>query len=388
MMGYFYWNPSPEMFHIDLPFLHRGILWYGFLFACGFFIGYSIYLYLLRRYFLFFPEFRKEDIWCAPELIRILRGLSSSSLLISLFSELPKSIKTRLLEWKVGDSVSEELKQEILKSCNAFIDSSAPSPMPRSRYSKKLLNFVKNRIVGKERVKKRLYMDETVTGIVSLKKRSLMVAEKTTLYVVAGALIGARLGDIFLYQGLSELIRNPLILFTIWEGGLASHGGAVGILIALGILSTKVHISFFRLLDLIVIPTALAGMFIRIGNFVNQEILGVPTEMPWGVIFGHPLGVEGAMIPRHPVQLYEAIWYGCVFVCLLRCFKKYPDLKIPGRIGGLFLILVFGFRFGIEFLKVEQSRLLDHSILTMGQILSVPMVIFGFWLLFRRRSVE
>jgi phosphatidylglycerol---prolipoprotein diacylglyceryl transferase len=290
-LSYFYWDPNPEMFHIELPFLHRGILWYGFLFALGFFVGYWIFLSLLRRYFLSLPEFRKEES-------------------------------------------------------------------------------------------------------TSLKKRATAVTEKVTVYLVIGALVGARLGDILLYQGWAAIARDPLSLFKIWEGGLASHGAAVGIFLALWILSKRVRISFFRLLDLIVIPTALAGTFIRIGNFFNQEILGTPTTLPWGVVFGHPLALQGGIdTPRHPVQLYEAFWYALVFFALLALFKKNPSLKRPGRIAGWFFILVFGFRFGIEFLKEEQSQLLaGHAFLTMGQWLSIPMVFFGIFLLvkinLRRRAVS
>lgn len=278
-LAFIYWDPNPEMFSIDLPFLHRGILWYGFLFAFGFFVGYWIFLYLLRRYFHFFPKFRKED--------------------------------------------------------------------------------------------------------------SVKIAEKVTVYVVLGALIGARLGDILFYQRWAEIASHPLSIFKIWEGGLASHGAVVGIALSLWILSKKMRFSFLRLVDLCVIPTALAGLFIRVGNFINQEILGIPTQLPWGVVFGHPLGVPPIPVARHPVQLYEAVWYGLVFLFLLHYFKKHPKLENPGRITGLFFVAVFGFRFLIEFLKEEQSPLFDgFTLLTMGQVLSIPIILLGIFLLFRKLKEE
>jgi phosphatidylglycerol---prolipoprotein diacylglyceryl transferase len=355
IIGYLYWDPNPEMLPIDLPLLHRGVLWYGFLFALGFFVGYWVFLYLIRRYFLFFPQFRKEDIASFSELIRQLKTAPEL-----------RSVKAHVSAWKAGEPISEEMKIGILKSLNAFL-LQAPSP-----------------------IKKRLELEERFSCFLSLKKRAMMLTEAVTLYVVIGAVVGARLGDVLFYQSWSEIVHHPLAIFKVWEGGLASHGAAIGILLALALLSKRKKVPFLVLLDLLVIPTALAGMFIRIGNFLNQEILGVPTTLPWGIVFGHPVGVpagENPLLPRHPVQLYEAFWYGLVFLFLLRCFRRDPELKKAGLITGFFLVLVFGFRFCIEFLKEEQSRLLEgHSFLTMGQWLSIPIIALGFYFLFRSRK--
>jgi len=382
-LNYLFWDPSPEIFKIDLPFLHRGILWYGFLFALGFLVGYWIFLYLVRRYFLFFCEFRKEDIVLWSELIRSLRSLASSSPLFPLFSQLPTAIKTQCSHWKAGDEATAELKREVLKNFNIFLHSPNDCPEPRSRLGLKLLAFAKRHMPDTTDIKKKFYIEEALQGILPLKKRSVIVTEKVTIYVVLGALIGARLGDVLFYQDWAQIARYPLSIFEIWEGGLASHGGAVGILIAMGILARKIQIPFLRLLDLLVVPTALVGLFIRVGNFFNQEILGVPTQLPWGIVFGHPLG-DRAIVPRHPVQLYEAVWYGIVFLFLFYYFRKHPSLEKPGRIAGWFLVLVFGMRFCIEFLKIEQSHLMHgHALLTMGQWLSIPMVLLGVYLLLR-----
>jgi len=278
------------------------------------------------------------------------------------------------------------VQKELLKSCNAFLHAESDCPAPRATLSRRLLTFAQAHPPAVHGLKKRLYMDEALP-LITLKKRSLLFADKATFYIVAGTLIGARLGDILFYQGWAEIARDPLIVFRIWEGGLASHGGAIGIFIALWLLSKKMSFSFLRLLDLVAAPAALGGMFIRIGNFFGQEILGTPTRLPWGVIFGHPVGREEA-VPRHPVQLYEALWYGLVFIALLWYFRRHPRLKEPGRLAGALFVSVFSFRFLIEYFKVEQSRLIDaHAFLTMGQWLSLPAIAFGIFLLCRKSGV-
>ncbi len=204
------------------------------------------------------------------------------------------------------------------------------------------------------------------------------LAEKLVCYVVMGTVIGARLGDVLFYQSWSDYVQDPLSIFKVWEGGLASHGGVLGILISLMILAKRTGRPFLYLLDLCVVPAGLAAAFIRVGNFFNQEILGLPTTLPWAVIFGHP--ADGSLsVPRHPVQLYEAVYYLAVFVLLFTLWKK---TKVSlGKSAGLFFSLVFTFRFFIEFLKEEQSLLLSGtSWLTMGQYLSLPLIVFGFLL--------
>jgi phosphatidylglycerol:prolipoprotein diacylglycerol transferase len=217
------------------------------------------------------------------------------------------------------------------------------------------------------------------------KKHAAKVAEQISLYVVIGALIGSRLGDVLFYQNWADIIRNPISLIAIWEGGLASHGGAAGILIALWLFAKKTKIPFWTSVDFVVIPTAAAAIFIRIGNFFNQEILGVPTSLPWGVLFLHPADA-GPIVPRHPAQLYEAIAYACVLAILLFYWHRHPPFAKRGRLTGLFLTLVFSLRFLIEFIKMEQSAHLSCSgCLTMGQYLSIPFILLGVWLLMRKR---
>lgn len=274
MIAYFTWDPSPSLFNFTIPLLNRPLLWYGFLFALGFFAGYLVLTHLLKRYFVSKGEFHKADV--------------------------------------------------------------------------------------------------------------RKFAEQLTFYVILGGLIGARLGDILFYQSFSEIVRDPFSIIAVWRGGLASHGGAVGILIALWIFAKRHKLAFWTVVDFVVIPTALAAVFIRIGNFFNQEILGVPTTLPWGVLFLHPAD-GGPLVPRHPAQLYEAGWYLLVFGVLFAYWRRHSSFKPSGRLTGLFLLLVFGFRFFIEILKVEQSAYLtSSSFLTMGQILSLPFIGLGLWLIFRK----
>lgn len=217
-------------------------------------------------------------------------------------------------------------------------------------------------------------------------QRATKMAEKLTLYVMIGAIVGARLGDVLFYQDLKAIAKDPLSIIAVWQGGLASHGGAVGILIALWLFSRSVKVPFLRCLDFTVVPTALAAVCIRVGNFFNQEILGTKTELPWGVVFGHPAD-GGPVVPRHPAQLYEACAYLVIFFLLFFYATARPHFERKGKLTGLFLVLVFGFRFAIEFLKVEQSATLSTaSWLTMGQWLSIPFILMGLFLVLRNRE--
>lgn len=230
-----------------------------------------------------------------------------------------------------------------------------------------------------------------LSGHFKSKAHVTAIAERMTFYVVIGSIVGARLGDVIFYQRWTDYVHDPLSIIKVWEGGLASHGGAVGIIIALWLCSKKLKkeypsLSLLRLLDYAVIPTALAACFIRIGNFFNQEILGKPSDLPWAVLFGHP--ADGSrVVPRHPAQLYESIGYLIIFLLLLFLWKRTHWLQKTGKATGLFLILVFTFRFCIEFLKTEQSfNISPYSFLDMGQYLSIPFIALGLFLFFRNKA--
>ncbi len=388
LLAYLVWDPKPGMFNFDIPILQRPILWYGFLFAFGFFVGFLVLTYLLRRYFLLKPEFCKEDVSSWPGLVHGLYA-SRGPVAKKIFSKLSASNQQWCSEWKVGQHIDEEDKKALLSAINAvLVDPRIKFDTPLTSLSRRLFSFAARRWSEEASLKalKRLQIEQELkSGIHTIKAKTAKKAEQLTFYVLIGAIVGARLGDVLFYQSWLELARNPLSIFAVWQGGLASHGGAAGILIALGVFTWRRKIPFWSAVDFTVIPTAIAAVFIRIGNFFNQEILGTPTHLPWGIIFLHPAD-GGPIVPRHPAQLYEALWYLCVFGILMWYWHRHLPFKPVGKVTGLFLLLVFGFRFFIEFIKMEQSaHLSPAALLTMGQILSVPFVILGCYLLFRKR---
>ncbi|MNU81966.1 Prolipoprotein diacylglyceryl transferase [compost metagenome] len=223
--------------------------------------------------------------------------------------------------------------------------------------------------------------------------------DKLLLYVVPATIIGARLGHVFFYgpyhdgfnaKGQFEkgYFDHPMDIFKVWEGGLASHGAAIMILIMLYVYSRKVvHRPMLWILDRIVAPIAIAGCFIRLGNLVNHEIIGVPTDLPWGFRFfnaGPEYLVNNEVVPRHPSQLYEAICYLISFIVLYRMYWKTKAKLAPGKLFGVFMILIWTARFFIEFIKVGQNDNDDLWMLKTGQWLSIPFVLIGLYLTFRK----
>ena len=200
------------------------------------------------------------------------------------------------------------------------------------------------------------------------------------IYMMLGTVIGARLGHCLFYDP-SYYLSNPIKILKVWEGGLASHGAAIGILLSLYLYSRK-HPDqpFLWLVDRIVITVALAGFFIRMGNLFNSEIIGKPTDVPWAFIFVRAQ-VPDPMISRHPTQIYEALAYLVIFGILYYIYKKQGPKVRRGFLLGLFLILVFGVRFFVEFLKENQVAFEAGMALNMGQILSIPAVIAGIVLI-------
>ncbi len=190
-------------------------------------------------------------------------------------------------------------------------------------------------------------------------------------YTAIGTVLGARLAHVFIYDPAFYL-AHPSKILAIWEGGLASHGANIGILLALYFYKRGTDYSYLWLLDRVAFPCAMGGCFIRIGNFFNSEILGTVTNQPWGIIFAR---VDD--LPRHPVQLYEAFCYALIFFILLQVYKKTYDKPIRGLIFGLFTTLVFLVRIFLEFFKTEQAMYESDLPLTTGQLLSVPFVLAG-----------
>ena len=210
------------------------------------------------------------------------------------------------------------------------------------------------------------------------------VEELDTLlwYMVLSTIIGARLGHTLLYDP-SYYLSHPLKILAIWEGGLASHGATLGIILGLYLYRRCFGDGFFWLLDRVSIPTALAGALIRIGNFFNSEILGIPTEQPWGVVFSR---VDS--LPRHPVQLYESACYLLIYLMSLFIYKRHADK--PGFAFGCFLSMLFSVRFVLEYFKTEQAAYDTGWSVTTGQLLSVPFILIGvaciLWAWQRRAS--
>ena len=196
-------------------------------------------------------------------------------------------------------------------------------------------------------------------------------------YGVLGAIIGGRIGYMVFY-GLDSLIRDPMTVFKIWEGGLSFHGGLLGVLLSFFIFSKNRNISFFNLSDHMAVYLPLGLGSVRIGNFLGGELLGRPTDMPWGIIYSNdPLGLV-----RHPSQLYQAFFEGVLmFVILFLAAKKKPPKMY---LSGLFLILYGSFRIITENFRTPDAHIgFDmFDILTRGQLLSIPMIIFGIVLIY------
>lgn len=202
------------------------------------------------------------------------------------------------------------------------------------------------------------------------------VLDRLALYMIVATIVGARLGHCLFYQP-DYYLQNPLEILQIWEGGLASHGAAVGILLALWLFKRRSGMSYFWVLDRIVITVALAGVLIRLGNLMNSEIYGIATSLPWGFIFER----NGEMLPKHPTQIYEALSYLGIFL-FLHCtyWKKKAGIQ-EGVLFGWFLTLVFAMRFIIEFIKEPQVDFETNMFLNMGQWLSIPFIILGIGIL-------
>lgn len=212
------------------------------------------------------------------------------------------------------------------------------------------------------------------------------------IYVVLATIIGARLGHVLFYDPGYYLANPHKILYT-WEGGLASHGGTLGIIIALWLYSRRVtKRSILFALDRIAVPTGLVAAMIRLGNLANSEVFGKPTDQPWGFRFVRSqeywaLVPDGSM-GCHPTQLYEAAAYLLLFALSMWMYwKRDMARRYEGLIFGVFITGVFGFRYLVESIKnVQEPWELDMIAsygLNMGQLLSIPFILVGIWLSWR-----
>jgi prolipoprotein diacylglyceryl transferase len=223
--------------------------------------------------------------------------------------------------------------------------------------------------------------------------------DQLLVYVVVGTLVGARLGHCLFYEP-DYFFAHPLeIILPIAKVngsykfvgflGLASHGGAIGVLIAISLYCRKYKVNMLWLLDRMAVAIPISAAFIRFGNFMNSEIYGKPTDGSWGVIF-----MRDDLVPRHPTQLYEAFSYLFITLVLLYAYKRGFAQKGSGLLFGYFLIMMFAARFIIEFFKENQEVFEDNMPINMGQILSIPFIVAGVLLVvfgqkwFNKPSVE
>ncbi|MFT3756337.1 MAG: prolipoprotein diacylglyceryl transferase [Pseudoxanthomonas sp.] len=224
-------------------------------------------------------------------------------------------------------------------------------------------------------------------------------------YGMLGVVLGGRLGYILFYD-LPAYIAAPLNVFKVWEGGMSFHGGLIGVLVASWLWSRKQHLHFFDTMDFVA-PLVPSGLFVgRLANFINGELWGKYTDVKWGVIFPNTdpnvaaLNLDAAQLQaqyaagalsrfaRHPSQLYEALLEGLVMFALLWWFSSKPRPRYA--VSGLFALLYGGFRFLVEFVRVPDAQLdyLALGWLTMGQILSLPLVLLGLFLLWLSRRAS
>ncbi len=210
--------------------------------------------------------------------------------------------------------------------------------------------------------------------------------DRLSMYVILGVILGARLGHVLFYDP-AYYWRNPIELlpfkvnphfeFTGFEG-LASHGGILGASLALYFVHRKYSIGYMWALDRLIIAGALLGGFIRVGNLMNSEIIGKPSQMPWAFVF-----TRIDQVPRHPAQLYEAIFYFFVALVLFFVWKSGKTEKYQGFLVGLGLTLIFIQRFIVEFMKENQVPFESGMLINMGQLLSIPVVLLGMILMVR-----
>lgn len=193
-------------------------------------------------------------------------------------------------------------------------------------------------------------------------------------YGALGVILGGRLGSVLFYN-FDRFLQDPLMIIRVWEGGMSFHGGLIGVILALGYFARKMKVSFLTMADFVTPLVPLGLGFGRIGNFINNELWGKPTDLPWGVM------IEPGGPAFHPSQLYEAFLEGLVLFIILWVYSAKP--RVTGTVLGLFLVLYGVFRFGIEFVRMPDADLgyLAFGWLTMGQILTLPMIAGGILLM-------
>lgn len=216
--------------------------------------------------------------------------------------------------------------------------------------------------------------------IFKVEQRPAKDVDTLTLYIILATFLGARFGH-FLFYDPSVFLTDPLSIILPPYAGLASHGGAIGILIGLYLYCRRLKYDYFWMVDRLVIVVCITGGFIRLGNLMNSEMIGIPTTVPWAFVFEL---VDN--VPRHPAQLYEAIYCFLLFGLLYYIWKVKRHQVANGFIFGVFLVVLWSLRFVDEFFKVAQEPFEENLPINMGQILSIPFVIAGIIILIKTRK--
>tara|TARA_B100001989_G_C24478457_1_gene433116 strand:- start:320 stop:1102 length:783 start_codon:yes stop_codon:yes gene_type:complete len=202
-------------------------------------------------------------------------------------------------------------------------------------------------------------------------------------YIIIGIIIGGRLGYVLLYN-LDYYLNNLIDIFKIWQGGMSFHGGLIGIIVVSVLYAKKNNQNPFIYLDVVSMVAPIGIFFGRIANFINSELYGIETNLPWAVKF-----IQIDNLYRHPSQLYEAIFEGLILFIILIYFRKKEFMKIPGLISGLFLIFYSIFRFIIEFVRVPDEQLGYIFLnLTMGQVVSFIFLLIGSYLVIMKHEIK
>lgn len=201
--------------------------------------------------------------------------------------------------------------------------------------------------------------------------------ESLFIYLIVATVVGARLGHVFFY-GWDYYSQHPIEILYVWQGGLASHGGVLGIILAMVLWSLKVSKrNLLWVLDRVVVPSVLVGALIRFGNLMNSEIYGVQTSLPWGVIFER----NDETVAKHPTQVYESLSYLFTFGVLYYMYWKTKAKDYQGLLTGVFFVFVFTARFLVEYIKEDQEAFEATMSLNMGQWLSIPFILTGIALI-------
>ena len=222
-----------------------------------------------------------------------------------------------------------------------------------------------------------------LTWIYKREGKNPEVVENLLVYLMIGAVIGSRLVHCFFYEP-DFYLSNPLEILYIWKGGLASHGGLLGVFISMYIFARNYNESYMWIVSRVAIPGALTATFVRFGNLFNSEILGKPSDAPWAIIFER---ID--MIPRHPVQLYEAFAYLTILLILVTIYRKVTPTFATKILPGTFLVLLFTARFFIEYAKTRQAAYTTDLPFSTGQMLSIPYIILGIlWIIWALKSKQ